>query len=60
MTIVYRLKEPFKSYSNDTECDQWYEFGRGLENIDWIKEIRQVSDNEGECYAISDNKERYY
>jgi len=53
--IVYRLNEPFKSYRYDTECDQWYEFGRGPENIDWIKCInRQISDDEVEILDEDD------
>lgn len=46
--IVYRLKEPFDVYQYREKSDQWYEFGRGPENIDWIKDVVQVSDTEVE------------
>ena len=32
----------------DTVTDQWYEFGRGPENTEWIEEVDQISDNEVE------------
>ena len=54
--IVYRLKEPFKGYMYDRKTDQWYEFGRGPENIDWIKDVNQISDDEVELTDWDDNK----
>lgn len=46
--IVYKLREPFEDYMYDTVTDQWYEFGRGPENTEWIEEVDQISDNEVE------------
>ncbi len=54
--IVYRLKEPFTSYMYDRDCDQWYEFGRGPENVDWIKSLKQVSDDEVELLDEDDQR----
>jgi len=46
--IVYKLREPFEDYMYNTITDQWYEFGRGPENIEWIEEVKQISDDEVE------------
>ena len=53
--IVYRLKEPFRGYSYDKITDQWYEFGRGPENIYWAMKVRQISDDEVEIIDEEDN-----
>jgi len=41
----------------DTITDQWYEFGRGPENIEWIEEVKQISDDEVKL-AYEDGKVR--
>ena len=55
--IVYKLREPFEEYMYDTITDQWYEFGRGPENIEWIEEVKQISDDEVKL-AYEDGKVR--
>lgn len=54
--IVYKLKDPFKIYQYNEKTDQWYEFGRGPENVDWIKDVVQVSDFEVELTDENDQK----
>lgn len=54
--IVYRLKEPFLEYDYDKESEQWYEFGRGPEDIDWIDEVRQIGDTTVELVDANGDK----
>lgn len=44
--IVYKLIEPFEEYMYNRNTKQWFEFGRGPENIEWTNSVKQVSDNE--------------
>lgn len=54
--IVYRIKESFQEYDYDKKSEQWYEFGRGPENIDWIDEVRQIGDTTVELTNADGNK----
>lgn len=54
--IVYYLKPPFQEYMYDTETEQWYEFGRGPEDIDWMDGVRQISDEEVELLDADGNR----
>lgn len=54
--IVYRLQEPFLSYMYDRETEQWYEFGRDPENVDWIKSVSQISDDKVELVDEDNNR----
>ena len=54
--IVYRIKEPFQEYDYDKEFEQWYEFWRGPENIDWIDEVQQIDDTTVELTDADGNK----
>ena len=54
--IVYRIKEPFQEYDYDKESEQWYEFGRGPENIYWVDEVQQIGDTTVELTDADGNK----
>jgi len=54
--IVYYLAEPFHTYVYDEKCPQWYEFGRGPKNIDWMDAVVQISDDEIELTDTDGNK----
>lgn len=40
--VIYKLKEPFKEYSDEENSDQYSEFFRKPDNIWWIKELHQT------------------
>lgn len=44
--IVYYIREPFESFMYDRKTSQWIEAGNNPDNVDWIKSVRQISDNE--------------
>jgi len=54
--IVYRIKEPFQEYDYNKETEQWYEFGRGPEDYDYIDEVRQIDDTTVELIDADGNK----
>lgn len=41
--IIYRLAEPFESYTYDKDTLQWVEFGRGPDQVNYIERIQSIS-----------------
>ncbi len=55
--IIYYLKTPFESYMYNIDTKQWIESGRNPHCINWIKKVRQLSDNEIEITDEDDHVE---